>query len=58
MPDNTKPPPVDPYAETEPGPLDDARDPVREVALLLRAFLVGAGQMPMPAVARNVGGHP
>jgi hypothetical protein len=50
MSDNTKPEPADAFAfaDTEPGPPDDARDPVRDVALLLRAFLVCTGQEPMP----------
>lgn len=53
MSDN-QPPSVDPYAETEPGPPDDARDPVRDIALLLREFLVLGGQMPMPEPREGV----
>lgn len=42
--DDEKTPSVDPYAPTEP----ELRDPIRDVALLLRAFRVCIGQEPMP----------
>jgi hypothetical protein len=43
MDDTEKDTPVDPYAPTEPDP----RDPIRDVALLVRAFLVLRGELPM-----------
>ena len=48
MSDNKTTPPADPLADTEPGPPDHARDPVRDIALLLRAFRVCTGLEPMP----------
>ena len=48
MPDDKQNAPADPYADTEPGPPDEGRDLVQDLARVLRAFRVCVGLEDLP----------